>query len=140
MVKVEEGAPVGERDRIVQEITAGKAPRLRAFILEHGGVAEVAKKTGYSAANLQRMLDRGALPRRNKLRAIVAALVPESPREMTDQDYARVIAKLGGMRGRGGVEIGFTPISPRVPAKNPKELGEEAERALVEAALEEDPS
>lgn len=59
---------------------------------------------------------------------------------MTDEERARALARFRAFRGRGGVAVSFHPVGPPVRASDPQELREAAEQALVEAALEQDPS
>jgi len=66
--------------------------------------------------------------------------VPAPPRELTAQEEAQILAKYRSMEGRGGVKIGFEPMGRVVQARNPEELKEAAEQALVDETLKQDPS
>jgi hypothetical protein len=66
--------------------------------------------------------------------------IPEPKRPLTEADYANAIARFACMRGRGGVVIGFSPMGPRVEARNAEELREATDRALIELTEKQDPS
>jgi hypothetical protein len=59
---------------------------------------------------------------------------------LTSEEMARVFHKFANMSGRGGVHLSFLPMGPIVQARNPEELREATERALIEATEKQDPS
>jgi hypothetical protein len=58
---------------------------------------------------------------------------------LTPEEFERVILKYSNMVGRG-VTLRFLPMGPVVVARNPDELRENTERALVEATERQEPS
>ena len=51
---------------------------------------------------------------------------------LTDAQRARALARYRNLRGRGGVRVGFKQLGPTVEAKNPQELEEATDEALVQ--------
>jgi hypothetical protein len=51
--------------------------------------------------------------------------------KLTDAERARALARYRSMQGRS-VRVGFGPFGPTVEARNPQELEEKTEQALVE--------
>ena len=75
-----------ELDGVVASIMAGKA-RLRTLIDRHGGVSEVARRTGIPQPSLSRMLTNASMPRRTTLYKIAIAL--ELSEADIDQEWTR---------------------------------------------------
>ena len=77
-------------------------------------------------------MSRQTRKRRIHLSVRIPRAAPSAP------DCANTLARFGSLRSRAGV-IGFPPMGPRVDASTPKELREATDRALVQAAEEQEP-
>jgi DNA-binding phage protein len=75
--------PFEKFDDVTQRIVEHKR-RLRALIDRHGGVSEVARRSGIPQPSLSRMLASGSMPRRTTLYRIARAL---------DQDESEIVGE-----------------------------------------------